>query len=516
MVRVDQIKAIETAKEPWDIVIIGGGATGLGAALDGASRGHKTLLLEKSDFAQGTSSKSTKLIHGGVRYLKQGSLRLVFQALKERGILLKNAPHLVHKMSFIIPIYSWWNLLFYGVGLICYDLLAGNKRIESTTILSRKKTQTLLPNLKDDHLVGGIAYWDAQFNDARLAINLARSAVAYGATVINYCSVSSLLKKKGEICGVIAKDHISGKEYKIDAKVVLNATGVFSNHIRQMDQPDIKSNIIPSQGTHIVLDRKFMLGNHAILIPKTSDGRVLFSIPWHDKLLVGTTDYIVDSIDNNPTPFSEEIDYILKIIGDYLKKQPTRKDILSVFSGLRPLVARKNDKTKDISRNHSIAVSQSGLVSITGGKWTTYRKMAEDAIDVVQSVGGIENHRSKTAEIKLDGFDSSITNKNPLHMYGCFSTEISTIDSSTGNSSLGKNFYLSENQILWGIREEMAIRLEDILARRSRCLLQDAKETIKVAPLVAKIMADELGHDQRWVDNELRDFKQAAEKYIMN
>ena len=243
---------------------------------------------------------------------------------------------------------------------------------------------------------------------------------------------------------------------------------------------------------------------------------MLFSIPWHDKLLVGTTDYLVDSIDNNPTPLSEEIDYILKTIGDYLKKHPTRKDILSVFSGLRPLVARKNDKTKDISRNHSIVVSQSGLVSITGGKWTTYRKMAEDAIDVVQSVGGIENHRSKTAEIKLDGFDSSITNENPLHMYGCFSKELLTIDSSNGNSSLGKNFYLSANQILWGIREEMAIRLEDILARRSRCLFIDAKETIEVAPKVAKIMAEELGHNQHWIDKELRKFKQAAEKYIMN
>ena len=358
--------------------------------------------------------------------------------------------------------------------------------------------------------------WDAQFNDARLAISLARSAVACGATVINYCSVSSLVKKNGEICGILAKDNISGKEYKIDAKVVLNATGVFSNHIRQMDQPDIKSNIVPSQGTHIVLDRNFMPGNHGVLVPKTSDGRVLFSIPWHDKLLVGTTDYLVDSIDNNPTPFSEEIDYILKTIGDYLKKHPTRKDILSVFSGLRPLVARKNDKTKDISRNHSIVVSQSGLVSITGGKWTTYRKMAEDAIDVVQSVGGIENHRSETAEIKLDGFDSSITNENPLHIYGCFSKELLTIDSSNGNNSLGKNFYLSANQILWGIREEMAIRLEDILARRSRCLFIDAKETIEVAPKVAKIMAEELGHNQRWIDKELREFKRAAEKYIMN
>ena len=516
MVRDDQINAIESAKEPWDIVIIGGGASGLGAALDAASRGHKTLLLEKSDFAKGTSSKSTKLIHGGVRYLKQGSIRLVFQALKERGILLKNAPHLVHKMSFIIPIYSWRHLLLYGVGLVLYDLLAGKKRIESTTFLSRKKTQTLLPNLKCNHLVGGIAYWDTQFNDTRLAISLARSAVSYGATVINYCSVMSIVKEKGKVCGALAKDNISGKEYKIDAKIVLNATGVFSNHIQKMDQPDIKSNIVPSQGTHIVLDQKFMIGDHAVLVPKTSDGRVLFSIPWHDKLLVGTTDYLVDSIDNNPTPFAEEIDYILQTIGKYLKKQPTRNDILSVFSGLRPLVTRKNDKTKDISRSHSIVVSQSGLISLTGGKWTTYRKMAEDAIDVAQSIGGIENHRGKTAEIKLDGFDSSITNENPLHMYGCFSKELLTIDSSTGNSSLGKNFYLTPNQILWGIREEMAIRLEDILARRSRCLFLNAKETIKIAPKVAKIMADELGHDQRWIDKELREFKRAAEKYTMN
>ena len=516
MNRTDQINAIKTAKEPWDIVIIGGGASGLGAALDGASRGHKTLLLEKSDFAKGTSSKSTKLIHGGVRYLKQGNIRLVFQALRERGILLKNAPHLVHKMSFIIPVYSWWRLLFYGFGLILYDLLAGKKRIESTVLLSRKKTRTLLPNLNDNHLVGGIAYWDAQFNDTRLAISLARSAVSLGATVINYCSVSSIVKVKGRVCGVIAKDNVSGKEYKIDAKVVLNATGVFSNQIQQMDQPDIKSNIVPSQGTHIVLDQKFMLGNHAVLVPQTFDGRVLFSIPWHDKLLVGTTDYLVDSIEDNPTPMSEEIDYILKTIGEYLKKQPSRKDILSVFSGLRPLVAKKNDKTKDISRNHSIVVSQSGLVSITGGKWTTYRKMAEDAIDIVQSVGEIENRRSKSAEIKLDGFDSSITNENPLRIYGCFSEDILTIDSSTGNRSLGKNFYLSKNQILWGIREEMAIRLEDILARRSRCLFIDAKETIEIAPKVAKIMAEELAYGQEWVQKELREFKQVAEKYIIN
>ena len=516
MVRVDQINVIETSREPWDIVIIGGGATGLGAALDGASRGHKTLLLEKNDFAQGTSSKSTKLIHGGVRYLKQGSLRLVFQALKERGILLKNAPHLVHKISFIIPVYSWWYLIFYGVGLIFYDLLAGKKRIKSTTLLSRKKTQTLLPNLRDDNLVGGISYWDAQFNDARLAISLARSAVAYGATVINYCSVSSLVKKKGGVCGVLAKDEISGKEYQIDAKVVLNATGVFSNHIRQMDQPDIKSNIIPSQGTHVVLDRKFMLGNHAILVPKTSDGRVLFSIPWQNKLLVGTTDYLVDSIDNNPTPFTKEIDYILKTIGYYLKKKPTRNDILSVFSGLRPLVSNSGNQTKDISRNHSIIVSQSGLVSITGGKWTTYRKMAEDAIDFAQSVNNLQNHECKTADIRLDGFDSFITNENPLHFYGCYINDVLTIDSSNGNSLLAKNFYLTQNQILWGIREEMAIRLEDILARRSRCLLQDAEKTIEIAPVVAKIMAEELGHDQQWIDNELQEFIRSAEKYRIN
>jgi glycerol-3-phosphate dehydrogenase len=307
----------------WDFIIIGGGATGLGAAIEAASRGYRPLLLEQRDFAQGTSSRSTKLVHGGVRYLRQGNVSLVIDALKERGTLLRNAPHLVHNLPFVVPNYDWWEGPFYGIGMKMYDLLAGRQGFGRSRLLSRARTRELIPTIEPEGLVGGVEYFDGQFDDARLAINMAATAVEQGAVLLNYVEVTGLRRTgAGEIRGVHARDGETGDEFELDARSVINATGVFSDRIRRMDEPGADALISPSQGVHIVLDRSFLPGDTAIMVPKTDDGRVLFAIPWLDSVVVGTTDTPVTETPLEPRPFDEEIEFLISHTARYLTRDP--------------------------------------------------------------------------------------------------------------------------------------------------------------------------------------------------
>ena len=517
MNRKNHLKKVRNKKKPWDVVIIGGGASGLGAAVDAASRGYRTLLLEKSDFAKGTSSRSTKLVHGGVRYLQNGDISLVIEALKERGIMRKNAPHLVQDLSFVIPSYDWWNSPFYGIGLKIYDMMAGNLGLGPSTLLDREKTIDLIPNVKKKGLRGGVIYHDGQFDDARMAISLAQTAENHGASLINYCGVTSLIKEGDMITGVSARDEFSGEEFSISARVVINATGVFSDQIIQMDQPGSRKLIVPSQGVHIVLDKSFLNGPHAIMVPHTTDGRVLFAVPWNDYVVVGTTDTLIEKTLEEPIALEEEIAFILENAGAYMTTPPTRADVKSVFSGLRPLAAPEDNgsATKEISRHHKVTVSTSGLVSILGGKWTTYRKMSEDLINTAQSVGGLPERACISHSLPIHGYDYNSDWSNPLHVYGTDIEKIHKLDEA-GNDSLSDQLYLSKNQISWAVKEEMAMTVEDVLARRSRALFLNAEAALALAPKVAQIIAEEAGHDQGWIDHQLEEFNALAQNYLLS
>lgn len=517
MNRNSHLKKIKNKKKPWDIIIIGGGASGLGAAVDAASRGYRTLLLEKNDFAKGTSSRSTKLVHGGVRYLQNGDISLVIEALKERGIMRKNAPHLVQDLSFVIPSYDWWNSPFYGIGLKIYDMMAGNLGLGPSTLLDREETINLIPNVKKKGLRGGVIYHDGQFDDARMAISLAQTAENHGASLINYCGVTSLIKDGDMITGVTAQDEFSGEEFNILAKVVINATGVFSDQIIQMDQPGSRKLIVPSQGVHIVLDKSFLNGPHAIMVPHTTDGRVLFAVPWNDYVVVGTTDTQIEQTLEEPIALEEEISFILENAGAYMTTPPTRTDVKSVFSGLRPLAAPEDNgsATKEISRHHKVTVSTSGLVSILGGKWTTYRKMSEDLINIAQSVGGLPERACISHSLPIHGYDYNSDWSNPLHVYGTDIEKILKLDDA-GNDSLSDQLHLTKNQISWAVREEMAMTVEDVLARRSRALFLNAEATLALAPKVAQIIAEEAGHDQEWIDQQLKEFNAIAQNYLLS
>jgi len=517
MNRKNHLKKVKNKKKPWDIVIIGGGASGLGAAVDAASRGYRTLLLEKNDFAKGTSSRSTKLVHGGVRYLQNGDISLVIEALKERGIMRKNAPHLVQDLSFVIPSYDWWNSPFYGIGLKIYDMMAGNLGLGPSTLLDRQETIDLIPNVKKKGLRGGVIYHDGQFDDARMAISLAQTAENHGASLINYCGVTSLVKEGEMITGVTAKDEFSGEEFSISAKVVINATGVFSDQIIQMDQPGSRKLIVPSQGVHIVLDKSFLNGPHAIMVPHTTDGRVLFAVPWNDYVVVGTTDTLIKQALEEPIALEEEIAFILENAGAYMTTPPTHADVKSIFSGLRPLAAPEDNgsATKEISRHHKVTVSTSGLVSILGGKWTTYRKMSEDLINTAQSVGGLPERACISHSLPIHGYDYNSDWSNPLHVYGTDIEKIHKLDEA-GNESLSDQLYLTKNQIVWAVREEMAMTVEDVLARRSRALFLNAETTLALAPKVAQIIADEAGHDQDWIDQQIKEFTALTQNYLLS
>ena len=404
MNRNDSIIKLNKVLE-WDIVIIGGGASGLGIAVDASKRGYKTLLLEKYDFGKGTSSRSTKLIHGGVRYLQNGDITLVIESLKERGILKRNAPHLVQDLSFVIPTYDWWASPFYGIGMKIYDMMAGKLGLGKSVIISKKETEKLIPNVNKKGLRGGVIYHDGQFDDSRMAITLALSANSKKTALLNYCNVDGLIKKNNEIVGLSFTDSTNSKKYQVKSKVVINATGVFAEEIIRMEQPKIEKMIQPSQGVHIVLEKKFLKSKHAILIPHTSDGRVLFAVPWKNYVVVGTTDTQIKDANDEPKPLKEEIEFILKNAGKYMTIKPKRGDIKSVFAGLRPLAATSDKKsTKEVSRSHKIDISPAGLISVLGGKWTTYRKIAEDAIDAAISINKLKKKKCRTEKTKLFGY----------------------------------------------------------------------------------------------------------------
>jgi glycerol-3-phosphate dehydrogenase len=516
MNREDALAKIRST-DIWDIIVIGGGASGLGIAVDSANRSYATLLVEQSDFAKSTSSKSTKLVHGGVRYLAQGNLSLVREASIERGLLTKNAPHLVKNQTFIIPVYNRWSRLKYTLGLKLYDWISGHLSIGSSVFISRKKVLEKLPGIISKNLVGGVLYHDGQFDDARLAINLAQTIFDKGGYAVNYMKVIDLIKEEEKVGGVIVLDTESNEQYTIKSKAVINATGIFVDDILQMDKPDTKKNIAVSQGIHLVLDKKFFPGDDAMMIPQTSDGRVLFIVPWHNKLLMGTTDTPVRNISLEPVALEAEIQFILQTAATYLTASPTRNDILSVFAGLRPLAApeKEDSNTKEISRSHKILISESGMFSIIGGKWTTYRKMGEDMIDRVEKEMQWKHIPSSTASLHIHGYTTQFDPTDPLYYYGSDETFIKKIIEESGDEWISKKLQLSKAQIVWAIREEMARTVEDVLSRRSRALLLDAKESISIDPLVAKVMAQEMNKDETWMNEQISFFNNVAKNYVI-
>jgi len=502
----------------WDIVVIGGGATGLGVALDGASRGYKTLLLEQSDFAKGTSSRSTKLVHGGVRYLAQGDLALVVEALHERGLMLKNAPHLTYNQEFVIPIYNSWDAFVYTAGLKFYDILAGPLSMGKSFFINREKTLIRLPMLNSKGLIGGVVYHDGQFDDSRMAVSLAQTCADNGGVVLNYFKVSALSKTdSGKINGVKAIEIVSGEEFNFKANIVINATGVFADDIARMDNPGALPTIKPSRGVHIVLDKSFLQSETALLIPKTDDGRVLFAIPWHDVVVVGTTDRPLDTICLEPVAHESEIDFILQNAEKYLSKPPRREDILCVFAGLRPLAANPNNpvSTKEVSRRHKITLSASGLLSIIGGKWTTYRRMAEETIDKAIKEGFLEKQNCVTSELKLSTLTAGYS-ANRLNIYGdkFFEIEKLIYDHPKLGIPIDPRFPYTRAEIIWICRNEMPLTIEDMLARRTRALFQNARASSEIAVEIAALMAKELGYDAKWQEEQIESYNQFVKNYI--
>ncbi|MES2575878.1 MAG: glycerol-3-phosphate dehydrogenase/oxidase [Bacteroidota bacterium] len=521
MKRSEQLAKLQQTSN-WDVIIIGGGASGLGTAIDAASRGLNTVLFEAADFAKGTSSRSTKLVHGGVRYLEQGNIALVREALKERGIMAKNAGHLVKNQSFVIPNYNWWGGYFYTIGLKIYDVLAGSLSLGKSQYISKKKTIELLPTVEQKGLQNGVIYHDGQFDDARLAINLAQTAVENGACVLNYIKVVELLKDSNDkITGVLVEDQESGEKHEIKGTAVINATGVFLNSIMKMNDKVYKKYIVPSQGIHLVFDKSFLPSNDALMIPKTSDGRVLFAVPWHDKIVVGTTDTLMKNHSLEPIATEEEIQFVLETAQDFLSKKPTRADVLSVFAGLRPLSApeEKGQSTKEVSRSHKIIVSETGLITITGGKWTTYRKMAEELIDKAISLHNLPKSICKTEHLPIHGNKPTTDSdrENHLYIYGTDIPEIFKLQENEPElkEKLHPDYDYTLAEVVWAIRYEMARTIDDILARRVRLLFLDARVAIACSEKVGELLAKELGYNATWKDNQIADFKALANGFLL-
>ncbi|WP_316737459.1 glycerol-3-phosphate dehydrogenase/oxidase [Pedobacter aquatilis] len=504
----------------WDIIIIGGGATGLGTALDATTRGLKTLLVEQSDFAKGTSSRSTKLVHGGVRYLAQGDISLVKHALEERGLLQNNAAHLVDKEEFIIPCYDWFSVIKYLSGLTIYDWLSGKYSFGKSKYLSKSETLKLMPEIKSKGLKGAIRYFDGKFDDARLAINIAQTAINHGATLLNYTKVIALQKRDETIIGIETEDVLTGIKNIFKGKVIINATGVFVDDILKMNNPKSKNMVRPSQGIHIVLDKSFLNTESALMIPKTSDGRVLFAVPWHKHLLVGTTDTPIDEHSLEPKALKKEVDFILATASVYFNRKPTEDDILSVFSGLRPLAApTKTDgsSTKEISRDHKLLISAKGLITITGGKWTTYRRMAEETVNLAITHANLSATECITRTLKINGC-RDFKDEHYLDIYGTDKPKIEALIEQNPELSekLHPNFPYNKAEVVWAIENEMAETVEDILSRRLRVLFIDAKAAMEMAPVVASILAKALQANAEWERKQIEIFNNLAEGYIQN
>jgi glycerol-3-phosphate dehydrogenase len=514
MKRNDLLQQATQRTEPWDILIVGGGATGVGVAVDAATRGYSVLLLEQEDFGKGTSSRSTKLVHGGVRYLEQGNVSLVMEALKERGLLRQNAPHLVSELPFIVPSYTWWEGPFYGIGLKVYQLLSGKYGFGPSKLVSKEETLKRLPNVNPDGLSGGVVYYDGQFDDTRLLINLVTTAVEQGAVVLNYAKVTALHKGADDIInGVTWQDLESGEMFQALAKVVVNATGAFTDGVRQMADPDATKLIAPSQGAHIVLDRSFLPGDTGIMVPHTSDGRVMFAIPWHNHTLVGTTDTPLKVATLEPVALDQEIEFMLETAALYLEKKPTKADILSVFAGIRPLVkSGEGTNTAALSRDHTIHIDKSGLLSIAGGKWTTYRNMAEDCVHQAATLADLPDKPCVTKNLNIHGFAPHAERFEALSFYGTDAIairEIIAADPSLGEKLDAELPYVAA-EVVWAAREEMARSVEDVLARRTRALFLNAKAAVRMAPRVAALLGKEIGKDDKWQAVQLEKFNTVA------
>ena len=507
MTRPEMYRRLREHSGPWDMIVIGGGATGAGVAVDASTRGYSVLLLEQSDFGKGTSSRSTKLVHGGVRYLEQGNLSLVMEALKERGLLLRNAPHLVRNLGFVVPNYDWWQAPFYGVGLKLYDLLAGKYGFGSSRILSREETMERLPTIRAEDLRGGVIYFDGQFDDARLLIHLLATAFDHGAALLNYAGVVAAGSD-----GVRVRDRETGEEFDAAARVVINATGAFSDSVRRMADPAATPIIAPSQGIHLVFGREFLSGDNAIMVPHTSDGRVMFAIPWHGHTVVGTTDTPVPQASLEPVAMEQEIDFILQTAALYLAKPPSRADVLSVFAGVRPLVKQgDNGRTASLSRDHTIIIEDSGIVTIAGGKWTTYRHMAEDCVNQAATLGGLEERPCITADLPVHGSHRAADAFGALSVYGADAPAVRELSGERLHPALP----YTSGEVLWAVRREMALTVDDVLARRTRALFLNARAAIEMAPVVAALMARELNRDNAWIAAQLEAFQAIAKNYTL-
>ncbi len=504
---------------PWDMAVIGGGATGVGIAVDAAARGYSVCLVEQSDFGKGTSSRSTKLVHGGVRYLQQGNVSLVMEALKERGILRQNAPHLVHDLAFVVPNYQWWEAPFYGIGMRVYDLLAFRYGFGKSRHLGKEEVLAHIPNLEQTGLRGGVLYYDGQFDDARLLIDLAQTAEHQGAVLLNYAPVVGLTHDaEGFVDGIVFTDLESGRRHTARARCVINATGAFSDAIRKIDDPDARPMIAPSQGVHVILAGSFLSGDAAIMVPRTSDGRVLFAIPWHRHTLVGTTDTPIETVSLEPVALEEEIEFLLDTASHYLARRPTRDDVLSVFAGIRPLVRASNvASTAALSREHTIEVGRSGLLSIAGGKWTTYRKMAEDCVDHAATLAKLDERPCATKTLKIHGYHQHAEEFGDLSCYGSDAPALREL--MTTAPELGRRLHpalpIQAARVVWAVRHEMARTVDDVLSRRTRALFLNAKAALAMAPAVAKLMAAELGRDETWQNDQVAQFTTLARGYLV-
>jgi glycerol-3-phosphate dehydrogenase len=520
MTRQATLERVRARTAPWDLLVIGGGATGIGVAVDAAARGYEVLLLEQADFGKGTSSRSTKLVHGGVRYLEQGNIGLVMEALKERGRLRQNAPHLVTDLPFVVPNYEWWEAPFYGLGLKLYNLLAGRYGFGPSQILSREETLARLPTLRTEGLRGGVVYYDGQFDDARLLVNLAQTAAEHGATLLNYVAVTGLTRgADGFVAGALARDAETGVAFSVAASVVVNAAGPFCDAVRRLADPAAAPLVAPSQGAHLVFDRAFLPGSHAIMVPHTADGRVLFAIPWHGHTLVGTTDTPIEAPVLEPRPTADEIQLILDTAGRYLARAPTRADVRSAFVGIRPLVRQGAGRaTASLSRDHTLHIDASGLLTITGGKWTTYRHMAEDCVDQAATLGRLPERPCVTRELRVHGADPEAARFGPLAAYGTDAPALQALAATDPRlgAPLHPGLPYVGAAVVWAARHEWARTVEDVLARRTRALFLDARAAAAMAPAAAALLAEALGRPPGWAEAQVAEFRALAEGYLLD
>ena len=501
---------------PWHVIVVGGGCTGIATALDASARGYRTLLIERGDFTGGTSSRSTKLVHGGVRYLRQGQVQMVYRALGERRRLWRNAPHLVDRLALIVPAYRWWEQLWYGAGLKVYDALAGRRGLGRSRFMSRRKCLNRLSTLEERRLRGGVLFHDGQFDDARLGWALVRTAANLNCVALNYAEATGLVESRGAIKGVRVRDLVGGGEWVARGAVVVNATGPFADTLRAMDEPGPGPGVVLSRGAHIVVSSTFLPGAAALLVPYTDDGRVLFAIPWHGHVVIGTTDVPVQNPSREPLPSDEEVDYLLDHAGRYLLRPLGRADILSAWAGLRALVPEgSGGSTAALSRDHRVSVSRRGMVTVAGGKWTTCRRVGQDAVDMAADAGGLSPAPSVTANLRLYGYTTRRDLLDPWRVYGAQADDVAAMEDE--DRRLGRLMHpglpYRLSQAAWAARHELAVRVEDVLARRTRALFLNAKAAVAAAPEVARVMAAELGHGGDWVEAEVRSFGGLAEGY---